>query len=137
MTRCGTHAALKLDSYPAACGNYMMVKEQFTKKKNSHCADGNKSSKSNKNKQLMLLVNVPQLCFKIPVSVCNHFPIVCIHPALHCDDRSVNIDIISLHNDDSSSCRKLLISSACACMWVCVFVWVRTQHCVDCRDRSH
>lgn len=24
---------LKLDSYPAACGNYMMVKEQFTKKK--------------------------------------------------------------------------------------------------------
>lgn len=81
----------------------MMVKEQFIKKKqNIHCVDGNKSLKSNKNKQLMLLVSVPQLCFKIPVSLClNHFPIVCILPALHCYDRSVNIDIISLHHDDS------------------------------------
>lgn len=52
----------------------------------------------------------------LSLSVCNHFPFVCILPALHCYDRSVNIDIISLHHDDSSSCRKPLISSACACM---------------------
>lgn len=45
--------------------------------KNSHCVDGNKSSKSNKNKQLMLLVNVPQLCFKISV-------FLCLEPLCHC-----------------------------------------------------
>lgn len=68
----------------------------------------------------MLLVSVPQLSFK--VSVCSHFAIVCILPALHCYDRSVNIDIISLYHG-SLSCREPLISSACACM--CLSMWVR------------
>lgn len=68
----------------------------------------------------MLLVSVPQLSFK--VSVCSHFAIVCILPALHCYDRSVNIDIISLYRG-SLSCREPLISSACACM--CLSIWVR------------
>lgn len=64
----------------------------------------------------MLLASVPQLCFK-SVSLFN-YAIVHILPALHCYDRSVNIDIISLHCSDSLSCRKLLISSVCACKTV-------------------
>lgn len=107
----------------------MMVKEQLTK--NSHCADGNKSPKSNKDTQLMLLVNVLQLYFKIIVSLSHSVclqPLFfhCVYPpiVLHHYDKSVNIDIISLHHDDSSSCRKPLINSACACMGVHVLVGV-------------
>ena len=124
--RCAAHAVTKLDSYPVAGSKYAMVKEQFTK--NIHHADGNKSPKSNKNTHVTQLVRAPQLSLRFK-HLCRSllattFPFVFIHPALHCYDRSVNIDIISLHCDDSPSCRKPLISSVCACMCASAFVVV-------------
>lgn len=80
----------------------------------------------------MLLASVPQLCFK-SVSACSYFAIVHILLVLHCHDGSVNIDIISLRRSDSLSCRKLLISSVCACKTVhivCFCVHVCVSVCV-------
>lgn len=72
------------------------------------------------------------LCLQ-PLSHCVHPPSTTLY------DRSVNIDVISLHHDDSSTCRKLLISSACACMCARVlgFLCAQTHNCVDCQDGSH
>lgn len=75
---CGTHA-VKLNSYPGDCCNYMMVKKQFTIKRHV-LYWWNRSSKSIKQRQLMLLVSVPQLCLKVSVSLCLQPLSHCVHP---------------------------------------------------------
>lgn len=134
----GAHAMLNLDLYPAACSNYMMVKEQFTK--NNHCADGNKSSKSNKYKQLMLLVNVLQLGFKITVSLCLHplFPL-CIssqHSTAMTGQLILTLSPSTMMTARAAGSRSLTLHALVwECVCLCVCVW--THSCVDCWDRSH
>lgn len=134
LNRCGTPT----ESYPEAWGSYTTLKELHTKKavvpmgkrvlkttRLSNCGCW-PASHSHASKFLSL-------------SACSHFSIVHILSVLHCYDRSVNIDIISLHHGDSLSCWKPLISSACApenvhrLAVVCVHVHGR----VDCWDRMH
>lgn len=128
LIKCGTPA----DSYPTAWGSYMEEEKPLGKEKRGGSANGKESSKNNKIKQLSLLASVPQLALKCPsLAACCHFSIVNVPSVLYCYDRSVNVDIISLHHGDSLSCRKPLISSTRAPVnaqglkWMCS----RTQQC--------